>query len=129
MKIPQVAVGAVVFRNGRVLLVKRKYNPAAGLWAIPGGRVLFGETLKDAAERELFEETSVRVKAGKPIYTFEYINSFHYIIIDLEAEYISGEPTPADDALDARWVSSDELAELEVTSSTIQLLKRANFIS
>jgi len=129
LKLPQIAVGALVFRNGRVLLVKRKYNPAAGLWAIPGGRVQFGETLKDAAERELLEETSVQIKAGEPIYTFEYINSFHYVIIDLEAEYISGEPTPADDALDARWIRPDELAKLEVTSSTIQLLKRKNFIS
>ncbi len=123
MKEPQVAVGAVVFRENKVLLVQRKNAPAAGQWAIPGGRVKRGETLKAAAEREVLEETGVRIEAGKTVYVFEYINSFHYIIIDLEAVYISGNPAAADDALDARWVSAGELAALDVTPSTLQLLK------
>ena len=123
MNEPQVAVGAVVFRENRVLLVQRKNEPAAGQWAIPGGRVKQGETLKSAAEREVFEETGLRIKAGEPVYVLEYIDSVHYIIIDLDAEYISGDPIPADDASDARWVSSDELAALHVTPSTLKLLK------
>ncbi len=123
MKEPQVAVGAVVFKENRVLLVQRKNEPAAGQWAVPGGRVNRGETLKAAAERELFEETGIRIEAGKPVYVFEYIRTFHYVIIDLDAVYISGEAVAADDALDVRWVSAAELTTLDVTSSTLQLLR------
>ena len=68
---PQVAVGAIVIRDNKVLLVKRKQPPSEGLWAIPGGRVELGETLQKAAEREVREETGVTVQTGNPVYTFD----------------------------------------------------------
>jgi ADP-ribose pyrophosphatase len=126
---PQVAVGAIVIREGKVLLVKRNQPPGDGLWAIPGGRVNLGESLKQAAEREIKEETGVTIDAREPIYTFEVINEdnsgirFHYVIIDLVADYVSGEPCPGDDASEARWVSPDELTRLPVSQSTIDVLK------
>jgi ADP-ribose pyrophosphatase len=126
-----VAVGAVVFRAQRVLLVLRGSPPARGTWAIPGGSVRLGETLKAAAERETREETGVIVRAGAPIYTFEVVERdprgavrFHYVIVDLAAEYVSGSPRAGDDALDARWVSAAELARLPVNSATRRLLRR-----
>ncbi|MEZ5882333.1 MAG: NUDIX domain-containing protein [Paracoccaceae bacterium] len=61
---PVVAVLAVVIRGGRVLLVQRANPPDAGLWGFPGGKVEFGETLEQAAERELLEETGVTATAG-----------------------------------------------------------------
>jgi ADP-ribose pyrophosphatase len=128
---PRVAVGAVVFRAQRVLLVLRGSPPARGTWAIPGGSVRLGETLKAAAERETREETGVIVRAGAPIYTFEVVERdprgavrFHYVIVDLAAEYVSGSPRAGDDALDARWVSAAELARLPVNSATRRLLRR-----
>ncbi len=64
---PQVAVGALVFRENRVLLVKRNQPPGKGFWAIPGGRLKLGETLKEAAEREVMEETGVIIRARSPV--------------------------------------------------------------
>jgi len=123
MRVPQVAVGAIVFLKDKILLVKRKNEPAAGQWAIPGGKVKWGETLKSAAEREIYEETRVRIRAGEPVYTLEYIGEPHYIIIDLVAEYVSGVPTAGDDAQEARWIGRDDLKSLDITDSTRKLLK------
>lgn len=125
---PRVAVGAVVIDRKRVLLVQRGKPPAEGVWAIPGGSVRLGETLKEAAEREVFEETGVRIRAGEPVYTFESIVRedagirFHYVIIDLAADYLEGTPHPGDDALDARWFSEEALRSFRVSRTTLHLL-------
>lgn len=127
---PQTAVGAIVFRDDKVLLVKRTNNPGKGLWAIPGGRVKLGETLKEAAMREVKEETGVIISPKDPIYVFDLIDRddegrvrFHYVIVDLIAEYLSGVPSPGTDASEARWISSGELKELPVSKTTRELLK------
>jgi ADP-ribose pyrophosphatase len=127
---PRVAVGAIVFKDKKVLLVRRGKPPARDLWAIPGGSVKVSETLQRAAEREIYEETGITIQALEPIYTFDYIERdesgcarFHYVIVDLTADYVAGEPRPGDDALEARWVSAQELASLRVSLKTVQLLK------
>ena len=127
---PHVAVGAIVFKDNQVLLVRRGKPPARDLWAIPGGSVEIGETLQRAAEREIFEETGITIHALEPVFTFDYIERdesgcarFHYVIVDLTAEYVRGEPRAGDDAADARWVSSQEMATLKISSKTCQLLK------
>ena len=123
-------MGAIVFKDRKVLLVRRGKPPARDLWAIPGGSVEVSETLQRAAEREIYEETGVTIQALEPIYTFDYIERdefgcarFHYVIVDLTADYVGGEPRPGDDALEARWVSAQELASLRVSLKTLQLLK------
>jgi ADP-ribose pyrophosphatase len=128
---PRVAVGAVVFKDECILLVRRGQPPAEDLWAIPGGSVEIGETLQEAAEREILEETGIQIRASKPIYTFEVIDRdaagkvrFHYVIVDLVADYVMGEPSPGDDAIEARWVSAGEINDLEVSSATLKLLKK-----
>lgn len=129
---PRVAIGAVVIRNGAVLLVRRSKPPSEGLWAIPGGSVELGESLQQAAERELFEETGVRVRAGAPCFAFDAVHRdddgrvrFHYVIVDLRAEYLSGEPEARDDALEARWIRPEELGGLDVSERTLELLRGA----
>ncbi len=128
---PQVAVGAFVFKNGRVLLVRRGHPPARGLWAIPGGRMKLGETLQEATEREILEETGLVVRALEPVYTFDVIERdgddrirYHYVIVDLAAEYVSGSLQPGDDALEARWVTPEEMETLDVSRRTRQVLER-----
>jgi 8-oxo-dGTP diphosphatase len=126
---PVVAVGAIVFKNKRVLLVRRAQPPSRDLWAIPGGKVEIGETLQEAAEREILEETGIIIQAREPVYTFDYIERdgssqprFHYVIIDLIADYVRGETRAGDDAADVRWVAAEELASLNVSSKTLRLL-------
>ena len=128
---PQVAVGAIVFKNDRVLLVRRGQSPSQGLWAIPGGSVELGESLQEAAEREIFEESSLTIRANEPVFTFDFVEQddigrirYHYVIVDLMADYIAGEPRPGDDVTEARWVSSQEMKKLEVSPKTLELLKK-----
>jgi 8-oxo-dGTP diphosphatase len=127
---PRVAVGAIVFKDERVLLVRRGQPPAQDLWAIPGGRIEIGESMQQAVEREIFEETGITICALDPVYTFDFIDRdelgrtrFHYVIVDFTADYVGGQIKAGDDAAAARWVSSDELASLKVSSKTRQLLK------
>lgn len=127
---PLPAVGAIVFREGAVLLVRRGRPPAVGEWAIPGGRLHWGESLQAAAEREVLEETGIRIRAREPVFAFDLIQAdtggdcrLHYVIVDLEADYLEGEPRAADDAIDARWVRPEELAELPVNATTRRLLR------
>jgi len=123
---PRVAVGAVVVYQNKVLLILRGQPPAEGKWAIPGGSVKLGETLPAAAEREAWEETGLRVKAGEVIYSFDAIVrdeagriQYHYVILDLKADPLDpAQPlTPGDDALDAGWFSRAELAQLDLPVS------------
>jgi 8-oxo-dGTP diphosphatase len=131
---PRVGVGAVVIKDSKVLLVRRGIPPSEGFWAIPGGHVELGETLQETAEREILEETRIVIKAGDPIYAFDLIERddsgrirFHFIVVDVEGEYVSGEPRGSDDALEARWLSWEEIKVLPVSLNTIKLLKAINF--
>lgn len=132
---PRVAVGGVVIKDDRVLLVCRGKPPAFGEWAIPGGSVELGETLQQAVERELLEETGITVRAGEICHTFEAVKRdddgrvrFHYVIIDLTAEYLSGEPVPASDVTEAAWLTSGDLAGRPINATTQELLNKLGFM-
>jgi ADP-ribose pyrophosphatase len=131
---PRVAVGAVVTHQDKVLLVLRGQPPAKDKWAIPGGSVNLGESLQAAAEREVLEETGLKIKAGEVIYSFDAILhdaegrvQYHYVILDLKAEVL--DPTqpliPADDVYDAAWFSLADLDQTDlVISDTTRMLLR-----
>lgn len=119
-----------MFKASAVLLVQRGNPPSRGMWAIPGGRVRLGETLQAAVEREILEETGVVIRAGAPIFTYDVIQKddrgavkYHYVIVDMEAAYVSGEPRAGDDACDARWITEEALARLHVNPATRRLLR------
>jgi len=131
---PLPAVGALIIYNNRVLLVQRRNPPMVGQWAIPGGRVEWGESMAAAAAREVLEETAIHITVGEIIYVFESLTgddgnglpTHHYVLIDFAATPIdpTAEPVPADDALDARWVSLDALSSLRVAEPTLELIRR-----
>ena len=113
---PVPAVLAVVLRAGQVLLVRRANPPDAGLWGFPGGRIEPGETLGAAALRELAEETGVQARAPEVLTALDALDSddagqlrFHYVLIAVVCQWVSGEPVAADDALEARWVDLESL--------------------
>lgn len=133
--LPRVGIGALVFRESRILLVKRAAPPNQNRWAIPGGMLELGETLQQGAEREILEETGIRIKAGAPLYTFDFIERddagqihFHYVIVDLEATYEGGEIKASDDALEARWVAPEEFHILPMSKTTVEILRALNVI-
>ncbi len=131
-KHPLVGVGAVVLVNGKVLLVRRATPPGKGKWSIPGGLVEVGESLGDAAVRELYEETSVRARPIGVIDVEEYIERdmegkvvYHYVIIDVLVKPIGKlEPHPQSDALEVRLFNISDALKLELTSSTRRFLSK-----
>jgi 8-oxo-dGTP diphosphatase len=132
---PRVGVGAIVIKDECVLLVKRAALPNKNLWAIPGGMLELGETLQEGAEREILEETGIRIKAGKPVYTFDLVERdgqgkvfFHFVVVDMEAIYLEGEIHAASDALDVRWVTPQECCILSLSNQTLKILRAIAFI-
>lgn len=109
-----IGVGAVVLRGNRILLVKRGHSPCKDYWAIPGGRIEFGESLYKAAIRELYEETRIRAKPVGIIWIDEilpneYMDSKeHYLLIDILVEPLDdSKPVPGSDAVDAEFFELD----------------------
>ncbi len=128
---PIVGVGAIIFRDDRVLLVKRGAPPLKDHWSIPGGKVELGEGLRAAVERETLEETGLRVKAGALVEIFERIRrdssdavEYHYVLMDYMCEITGGELCPGDDAADARWYSIDEMDDLLMTEGTVEVIRK-----
>ena len=129
-KHPLVGVGAVILVEDKVLLVRRAAPPGRGKWSIPGGLIEVGESLGDAAIRELYEETGIRAKPVGVIDVEEYIERdpegevvYHYVIIDVLVEPVGRlEPRAQSDALEVGLFSISDALELELTSSTRRFL-------
>lgn len=123
---PVPAVGVVCWRGDEVLLIKRGRAPRLGEWSIPGGKVNRGESLHDAALRELFEETGVIAEIGPLLAVYEIIEpQFHYVLIDYVASWKSGEASAGDDAADARFMPLDEAMSLITKDDIRDVLMRS----
>ncbi len=123
----EVAVGAIIERDGCLLLVQRGRGAAVGTWAPPGGRVEFGEMLVEAVAREVREETGLAVTVGELAGWVERTASepepHHYVILDFWATPVgSDELAAGDDAADARWVPKDELTALPLVEGLFDFL-------
>lgn len=132
---PRIGVGAIVIHEDRILLIKRAAEPGRGLWAIPGGTLKLGETLRECAAREILEETGVIVAVGECIYVFDLIEQdhdgsvkFHFAVLDFAAVYLSGETKAGDDAADAGWFSPEELNDIAVSQNTLKALYSIGFL-
>jgi len=113
-----------VVEDGRLLLVRRKGEPGRGLWAVPGGKVRWGEPMRRAAEREVKEETGLVVEAGEVVWIGEHLSATHHIVlVDFRGRVTGGELQAGDDAAEVAWVPLDEADQLPLTSTMYDLLE------
>lgn len=110
---PIPAVGAVLLRDNKILLVKRKYEPKAGDWCLPAGFLEYGESILDGLVREVKEETNLDINPGR---LFQVCNAMddprtHVVLVVYRGEIVNGTLKPSDDALEAEFFPFDALPE------------------
>lgn len=118
-RFPIPGVGVAVINESRLLVVRKNQGPFADLWAVPGGKVELGETRREAAAREVLEETGLEVAVKEAIWIGESIGpgeppEWHFTLVDFRAAVIGGTLRAGDDASEARWVTRPELTDLPV---------------
>jgi ADP-ribose pyrophosphatase YjhB (NUDIX family) len=129
---PIVGVGGVVFVGGRVLLIKRRFEPLAGRWSLPGGALEVGETLAEGLAREMKEETGLDVVVGPVVDVFDRITRdaegrarFHYVLVDFLCSVRAGAPVAGSDVAEVALVEIGDLARYDLTPKTIEVIGRA----
>ncbi len=123
---PVPAVGVICFKGKRVILIKRSKPPKAGDWSLPGGRIEPGETRREAALRELYEETGVRARIIEKIAEIDAdFGSHHFILHDYLAIWEHGEIIAGDDAADARLYDMADIVALNMWPKTEGVIRDA----
>ena len=129
---PQLAVSAGIFRDGKILLVRRAREPSKGVYTFPGGRVEFGESLIEALAREVREETGLVIEVIGLAGFREALPSKtgghgHFVILPFAARWIANEVTLNDELDDARWLVPGALGTIPITlglEATIEAARR-----
>lgn len=129
---PVLAASVAVFRDGLVLLATRTKPPADRLWSLPGGKVEAGETLEEAALRELDEEVGVVARLVGFNRHVEIVNrdaqglvTHHFVVASFVGLWLSGEPTPGPEAGAVMWADPFRLGGLPTTRELGDVLRRA----
>jgi ADP-ribose pyrophosphatase YjhB (NUDIX family) len=126
---PQLAVSAAIFRDGKVLVVRRARLPAKGFYSLPGGRVEFGETLHTALDREVAEETALTIEIAGLAAWREVMPTTegggHFVIMSFAAHWRAGEPALNEELDDYQWLAPDALGELKTTPGLLDVLQSA----
>jgi 8-oxo-dGTP diphosphatase len=121
---PVVGVGAVIVKDGNLLLEKRGNEPSKGKWTIPGGLVDLGENIEHAVIRETKEETTLDAEDPQLIDVVDNVDldeqskvKYHFVIVDYAVKIRSGSVKAESDAAELRWVPFDEVEKFNLTSS------------
>lgn len=131
-QMPMASIQALVLKEGHILLQRRSREPSKGKWSIPGGRLELGETIYEAAKREVLEECSIEIEIERLLDVADSIIkdedgrvSYHFVVIYLLAGYKGGDVKAQSDAEDARWVTLKEIDELDTHPNLRTVLMRA----
>ncbi|MBR0696763.1 NUDIX hydrolase [Bradyrhizobium lablabi] len=126
---PQLAVSGAIFRDGKVLLVRRARSPGNGFYSLPGGRVEFGESLHTALHREVDEETGLRIDivglAGWREVLPAGAGGGHYLIMSFAARWVSREPVLNEEHDDFKWLVPEEIGDLKLTGGLREIVQAA----
>ncbi len=132
---PIVGVGVIVFKGTDVLLVRRGKPPRVGEWSIPGGAQELGETVAEAAIREIREETGIGIEVHGLVEVVDLIRPsddpnrdgirHHYTLIDLVASWSDGVPVAGDDVTEACWMPVEDIGDLGLWSETVRVIGMA----
>ena len=130
---PYLAVSAAVFRDGRVLIVRRARPPAHGLYTLPGGGVELGETLEQAVVREIREETALEIE---PVALVGFRQAIardaggrverHFVILPFAARFIGGEISLNEELAEADWLAPEAIAGLKTTEGLAAIVAAAS---
>jgi ADP-ribose pyrophosphatase YjhB (NUDIX family) len=129
---PFVGIGGIIVHEGRVVLVKRRFDPLAGQWSIPGGAVETGETLEGCVVREMSEETGFHVEVGPVVEVLDRITRdedgrvlYHFVLIDYLCWPVGGELRAGSDVAEAVLAEPSEIAQFELTDKARTVIERA----
>ena len=129
---PIVGVGAVVMDSDMVLMIKRGKPPRQGSWSLPGGAQELGETIREAARREVREETGLQIEIFGLIDVVDSVRSdaddkieYHYTLIDLAGYSVGGTLMAGGDAQDCRWFTRTEINAMDIWSETKRIISLA----
>ena len=129
---PYVGIGGIIVHEGRVVLVKRRFEPLAGQWSIPGGAVETGETLEACLIREMTEETGFVVEVGPVVEVLDRITRdeegrvlYHFVLIDYLCRPVGGELRAGSDVAEAVLAEPSEFAQYELTEKALSVIERA----
>ncbi|TFG21122.1 MAG: NUDIX domain-containing protein [Promethearchaeota archaeon] len=141
---PHIGIGGLLLYRNRILLIKRKYDPGANLWSIPGGHLKLGETCEEGAEREFLEETTITARARKLaglvdtlIYDDENKLKYHYVLINYfmeieDSRFSETKSLPKleaqSDAADIAFVPIENISDYPITKSLRTLLVELNLL-
>jgi ADP-ribose pyrophosphatase YjhB (NUDIX family) len=129
---PIVGVGAVVVVDSRIVLIKRRFEPLAGQWSLPGGTLEVGETLEAGTAREILEETGLVVEVGPVIEVFDRILldedrkvRYHFVLIDYLCRPVGGRLQHGSDVADAVLADPDHLEPYGLTPKATSIIHKA----
>ncbi len=130
---PIVGVGVAVVGARGVLMIRRGKPPRQGQWSLPGGAQKVGETVAEAAHREIHEETGVDIALLGLVDVVDSIRpddagavEFHYTLVDFAAVTGDAEPRAGGDAAEACWIALEELPALHLWSETLRIINLAH---
>ena len=129
---PLIGVGVVVFKDDRVLLVRRGKPPRRGQWSLPGGRQRLGETVRAAAAREVAEEAGLTIEVTALLDVVDSMTrdedgslAYHYTLVDFLAEWRAGVAAAGGDAAEVAWADPDHLAPYDLWDETLRIIALA----